>query len=72
MKISMTLSGDSIEDEEEILVAMQGSKYRHVITDVLEWLRQNYKYEKGDIPVEQAEVVKDFIWGVLKEWNLEV
>lgn len=72
MKLNLTLIGESFEDEEEILVALNGSKYKTILSDVREWLRQQIKYSKGDIPAETAEIVRDFILEAARELNVEI
>ena len=72
MKMTLTFSAEALEDEEELRAAFDGSRYKQVLSDILEWLRRQYKYDAGDIPGEQAQVVKDFIIECLNEWKLEV
>lgn len=72
MKIELKLIGEKYEDEDEILTALNASKYRNVLTDLLEWLRSNWKYEKGDIPAETAEMIRDWIINASRECNIEL
>lgn len=72
MKLEVKMIGCSIEDEEEILSSLNGPKYRSLITDLLEWLRNQWKYDAGELPAEEAQKVADWIVESSKKWNIEL
>lgn len=64
------LTFDLVEEQMDFLTAVHASDFVAVIDDLYNWLRDNYKYDKGDISVDAAEKVKDYLYNLLREQGI--
>ena len=58
------------EENAEFTMATKGSDLAFIIFDLDQWLRQNYKYESGEISVEAAEKVREKLRDLMFEKDL--
>jgi hypothetical protein len=52
--------------------ATHGGGYASIISELLNWLRDQYKYEAGEISVEDAEAVRDKIVDLFSDYEIPV
>lgn len=69
----VTLEFDATEEQEEILTAINGWKYKAVVDDIFEFLRSTWKYDtplKGESHVEIAENLRDEFNQIMQNYGL--
>jgi len=49
------------EEREEYEMATDGVKYYIVLFELLGWLRQQWKYDAGEVDADTAELIRDKI-----------
>jgi hypothetical protein len=65
-----TLTYNLPEDHSEFQTAVKATDLSLVIWDLDQWLRENYKYNKGDISVDSAEKVREKLREIMFEYSL--
>ncbi len=58
------------EEKEDFEMAQKGWDYRHVLSDILEDLRNKYKYQ--DKTTVDIQEFREFIYDLIKDRNLEI
>lgn len=64
------LEFDIPEENHEMLNAINADNLSSIIWDLDQWLRQNYKYDAGEISVESAEVCREKLRGIMDDNGL--
>ena len=66
----ITLEFDSFEDADEVLNAINGSKWKNAFWELEQHYRSQYKYSEIDSEIEEAERVREKIRDILSDNEL--
>ena len=66
----ITLEFDSFEDAEEVLNAINGSKWKNAFWELDQHYRSQCKYSENDSEIEEAERVREKIREILNDNEL--
>ncbi len=66
-----TLEFSLPEERSEFDDCLAGSSWQIVMWDLKQWLRDNYKWDKGDISVDAADKVSCKINELMEEYNIK-
>ena len=58
------------EDTSDFEVATKGNDLTLIIWELQQWLRNNYKYDTGDIPADIADKVSDKLSDIMLSYGL--
>lgn len=58
------------EEQEEFNLACRAGAVVDVVRDMSEWLRAQYKYDKGDISPESAEIARGHLYEMCHEYGV--
>jgi hypothetical protein len=64
------LEFDSIEEQEEVLSAINGSKWKNAFWELDQYYRSKYKYSEIDSEIEEAQRMRDKIREILENNEL--
>lgn len=58
------------DDKNALEVATKGEELALIIWELHQWLRENYKYDKGDITVDDADKVNNKLKEIMLSYGL--
>lgn len=58
------------DDKNALEVATKGEELALIIWELHQWLRENYKYDKGDITVDDADKVNNKLKEIMLSYSL--
>lgn len=70
MKATLKFNLDEYDDRVAHTLCTKAPKLSLIIWELDQWLRENYKYDKGDIGVEEAEIVRSKLREIMEENDL--
>lgn len=70
MKAILEFDLDNCDDKTEHNLCINANKLQLIIWDLDQWLRDNYKYDKGEIGVKESDIVRTKLREIMNEYSL--